>query len=77
MTATAIFSAIVAAIKAIPIINDWFNQLISAYLTMQTSATLSAISDAAALAARSQSDDDRFAASAAWQKALSRDRQIP
>lgn len=74
ITAGAIFSAIVGGIKAIPILDGWFQQLIALYVTTETASTLSAIADAAALAARAQTDTDRYAASAAWQKALQSSR---
>lgn len=74
MTASAIIGGILGIIKEIPIVNDWFNQLIAAYLAAQTGATLSAISDAAALSARAVTDADRYAAATAWQQALSRER---
>lgn len=75
MTAGAIFTAIVALVQAIPIVDSWFRQLIAAWIDKQAQETLSAISDAAALAARATTDDERYAASVAWQKALQRPRQ--
>lgn len=77
MTAGAIFSAIVALIQAIPIVEGWFQQLIAAWMAKQARDTLSAIADAAALAAHATTDDERYQASAAWQKALQRPRQSP
>lgn len=74
MTASAIIGGILGIIKAIPIVNDWFNKLIATYLASQTGATAAAILDAAALGARAQSDADRYTAAAEWQKALSRPR---
>jgi hypothetical protein len=44
------------------------------YVQRQGTETLSQISDAAALSARAQSDQDRYAAAQAWQTALSRPR---
>lgn len=77
MTASAIISGIIAFIKAVPVIESWFQSLIAAYMAAQTSATLSAIADAAALGARAQTDSDRYAAAQKWQEALSRSRQLP
>lgn len=74
ITAGTIFSMLVGGIKAIPILDGWFQQLISLYLVLQTQATRSALVDAAALAARAVTDDDRYKASAGWQKALQRPR---
>lgn len=77
MTTSAIIGGILGIIKAIPIVNDWFNQLVAAYLAAQTSATLSAIADAAAFSGRAVTDADRYAAAASWQSALSRSRVSP
>lgn len=44
------------------------------YVERAKNETLSAISDAAALAARAQTDEDRYAVSSAWRSALSRTR---
>lgn len=44
------------------------------YVQRQKAETLSQISDAASLAARAQTDEDRYAAAKAWQDALSRPR---
>jgi len=75
ITAGAIFSAIAGLIKSIPIVDSWLQQLIAAWMALQTKETLSEITDAAALAARAVTDADRYKASAAWQKALQRPRQ--
>lgn len=44
------------------------------YVSRQKAETLAGIADAAALAARAETDDQRYEAAAAWQKALSRPR---
>lgn len=77
ITAGAIFSAIVAAIQAIPIVDQWFQQLMIYWMNAQTQATKSAIADAAAAAARATTDDERYKADAQWQLALQRQRILP
>lgn len=74
ITAGTIFTFIVSALKAIPIVDKWFQQLISYYLVLQTQATRTALVDAASLAARATTDDERYKASATWQTALQRPR---
>lgn len=70
----AVITTILAVIKAIPIVETWFQALVTAYIQAQTMATLSAIADAAALAARATTDDERYQAAIAWRQALSRNR---
>lgn len=77
MTASAIIGGIVGIIKAIPIIDSWFGQLVAAWMAMQTQKTLSGIADAAALGARAATDTDRFKAAEKWREALSQPRYIP
>lgn len=77
ITAASIFSAIVAAIQAIPIINSWFEQLIAAWMASQTTSTLTKISDAADAGASAKTDADRYAASQKWITALSSSRMLP
>ena len=77
MTVTSVFATIAAAIKAIPIVNSWFEQIVAAWMQGQEKATMSAIVDAAASAARAESDADRYAAAEKWRLALSRSRFIP
>ena len=69
-------TALIAVIKAIPALESLFQSLISEYVRGQTASTLSKIADAAALAARATTDEERYAASAAWQLALQRTRQL-
>lgn len=73
-----IFLAILNAISAIPKIAGYVEQFAAAvvgwYVSRQKAATLSAIADAAALSAHAQTDEDRYNAAAAWQKALSSPR---
>lgn len=69
---------ILSALAAIPAILGYVEKFAGAvtlwYLQRQKNETLSQISDAAALAARAVTDDERYAAAEAWQKALSRPR---
>lgn len=76
MTAGAIIGGVIAFLKAIPVLDGWFQQLLVVYMTTQTQATKSKIADAAALDARAATDADRYAAGAAWQAALKRERVI-
>lgn len=83
-TAGLILAAIVAGpagavglIKAIPVLDSWFQQIVALWMTAQTAETLAAVADAAALGARAQTDTDRYAAAAKWREALSRSRQLP
>lgn len=70
--------AILNALIAIPKIAGYVEDLAAAitqwYVARQTSQTLGMIADAAALAARAETDDDRYKAAQAWVDALSRDR---
>lgn len=77
MTASSVIAAIVAAIKAIPILDGWFRQIVAAWMQGQEKATMSAIVDAAASAARANTDADRYAAAEKWRLALSRSRVVP
>jgi hypothetical protein len=67
-------SGLVAFFKAIPILDNWIQQLIAAYVNACNEKTKAAIVDAAALSLRAKTQEDRFNAAAAWMKALSRDR---
>lgn len=68
------------ALVAIPKIGDMVMSAVSAvvlwWANKQTSETLADIIDAANLASRAQTQEERFAAAAAWQKALSRPKEI-
>lgn len=77
MTPADTFLAIAAAIKAIPIIDGWFSQIVAAWLNGQTKATMSAIVNAAAFAARAENDEERYQASEKWRTALARERVLP
>lgn len=74
ITAGMVFQAIAGAIKAIPLIDGWFQQIMTAWMDGQSKATHSAIVDAAAFASRAVTDADRYAAAEKWRKALSRSR---
>ena len=66
---------ILSALAAIPTILGYVESFASAvtlwYVQRQTAANLAAIANAAALAAKAQTDGDRYAAAAAWKAALS------
>ncbi len=72
-----VFLAIAGAIKAVPIIDNWFRMLIAAWMSGQTQQTYNSIADAAAMASASLTDEDRFKASEMWRQALKRPRQLP
>ena len=74
MSASAIIGALISLIKAIPIIDGWFQQLLSTYIDGQTKETKSKIADAAALGARAKTDEERYKASSMWINALKRSR---
>lgn len=74
MSAGAIIGGVIAFFKAIPVFDKWLQQLIVAYIMSQAQATRAEIVDAAALAARAVTDDERYKASAKWQEAFQRPR---
>lgn len=75
----ALIPKLLEALIAIPKIGDMVSSVVDAivswWVARQTSETLDMIADAAALAARAETDADRYAAAAAWQKALSQPRE--
>jgi hypothetical protein len=77
MTVSSVFATIAAAIKAIPIIDSWFAQIVAAWMQNQTRITLSEITDAASLAARAETDEQRYIAAEKWRQALSKTRILP
>ncbi len=77
ITVGSVFSAIVGAIKAVPIIDGWFQQLMAVWMNGQTNATLANIADAAAFAARAETDEQRYQAAEKWRQALMRPRILP
>lgn len=73
-TIAGIFTAL-ANIKAIAGYVEAFAGAVTIwYVQRQKNETLSMISDAAAFAARAQTDEDRYVAAEKWQQALSRPR---
>ena len=70
--------AILTALAAIPQILGYVESFTAAvslwYIQRQNNQTLAEIADAAALAARASTDEERYAAALSWQKALSRAR---
>lgn len=69
---------ILDALIAIPKIAGYVEQIVSAitawYVGRQKAETLSKIADAAAFAARAQTDEERYQAAEKWRSALSRPR---
>ena len=72
------FIAILNALAAIPallgFVESFAQAIVLWWVQRQTGQTLSLIADAAALAARASTDEERYASAEAWQKALSRPR---
>jgi hypothetical protein len=69
-----ILNALIAIPKIVGYVEQFASQVTLWWVQRQTTATLSQIADAAALAAHAQTDGDRYAASQAWEKALSNPR---
>lgn len=71
-------SAILDILIAVPQLAYYIKKMVSAivvwYVQKQTGDTLVMIADAAALAARAQTDEDRFKAAEKWRAALSNTR---
>jgi hypothetical protein len=72
----AFLSGVIALAKVIPLIDSAIRQLFALYVVSYDRETLIEIADAAALSARAESQDERFKAADAWQKALTRVRHI-
>lgn len=70
----AIMNALVAIPKIAGYVEDFAAAITSWYVQRQKSQTLSMIADAAALAARAQTDEERYKATDAWHAALTRPR---
>lgn len=70
--------AILSAIAAIPAllgyVQSFAAQVILWYVQSQDNATMAAIADAANASAAAKTQEDRYEATAQWQKALSRTR---
>lgn len=73
-TLILILNALVAIPKICGYVESFATTVVTWYVQRQSNQTLSLISDAAALAARAQTDGDRYAAAQAWQNALTRPR---
>lgn len=72
MGIVAILNGLAAIPKIVGYIESFASAVTGWWIARQTTLTLSMIADAAAMSARAQTDADRFACAAAWQKALSR-----
>lgn len=70
--------AILSALAAIPKIMGYIESFASAvtlwYIQRQKAETLSALADAAAFAARAQTDDERYQAAQKWRDVLTNGR---
>jgi hypothetical protein len=74
MTIGAVLSALAAIPAIFGYVQSFVAQVMVWYIQNANNQTLSAIADAAALASRAKTDEERYAAAEAWQKALSRPR---
>lgn len=74
MTVTAVFSAIMAILKAIPILNDWVAKFIAFYIDTANAKTKKDFVDAASASVSAKTQEDRFKAAELWQKALKNSR---
>jgi len=72
----AILNALVAIPKIAGYVQTFASAVVSWYVSRQTQETLSAIADAAALAANAKTDDEKFAAAQKWQTALAMGRVV-
>lgn len=73
----AILNAIAALPKLLGYVQSFAAQVTLWYVQHQNNETLAAIADAAALASRAQTDDERYQAAQKWQDALTRSRISP
>lgn len=69
-----ILSALVAIPQIAGYVQAFVSQIILWYVQNSTNQTLSQIADAAALASKATTDEERFAAAEAWRSALNRPR---
>lgn len=76
MSVALILNALVAIPKIAGIVEGICTSIVAWYIQNRTTQTLSQISDAIALTASAQTDQDRLNAMAALQKALSNTRII-
>lgn len=76
----ALIPQILSFLAAIPKIGEMVQlgvaQVVLWYVGQAKADTVSAISDAAALAARATNDEERYQAAESWRKALTRTRYI-
>lgn len=71
---TTILNALIAIPQICGYVESAVQAIIVWYVQRQNNETLAAIADAAALGAKAQTDQDRYAVAQAWQTALSRPR---
>lgn len=70
----SILSAIAAIPKIGAMVETFIAQIVGWWTQRQTNDTLAQIADACNVSINSKTDEDRYAAAAAWQKALSNAR---
>lgn len=69
-----LFAALASVKALVGYAEEFARGVVAWYVQNATSTTLAEIADAAAMQARAESDEDRYKAAEAWQKALSRPR---
>jgi hypothetical protein len=72
--ALALFNALAAIPKILEYLNSFAAGVVQWYVERQTNETLREIADAAALASRAKTSEERYAALGKWRAALSRPR---
>ncbi len=77
MSIALLLNALVAIPQIASLVESFASAVTLWFCQRAQTQTLQAISDAAALAARAQSDEERYASAQAWQAALSRPRITP
>jgi hypothetical protein len=73
-TVLVILNALIAIPKIGALIEQFIAQITAWYVQKQNNATLAQIADACNVSINAKTDEDRYAAAAAWQKALSNAR---
>ena len=77
MTVLGVLNALVAIPQIAGYVESFATQVVLWYCQRATNTTLAAIADAAALGAKAQTTEDRYAVAQAWATALSQPRVTP
>jgi hypothetical protein len=76
MSVATILEALIAIPGIAAAVYKFVSAVVAWYVQKQTNETLAAIADAAAFAARAQTDADRYQAAQKWRDVLSRSRYL-